>query len=507
LSGPGVVKDPGWMSRPIYPIKALLLGLLTAQLLATVLVHESNLELYEKISVIEAAGYLAVPNQEIKPHLLAWRPAFYGGLFFTFSLGTGLSLAALAGAWVWVRPAGGRPAVLIFLALVWLGGLAAVNRAGFDFMASAFLTAVPPVVFFFSSRSKSDRTETGGRPGIWAFILPLILAALVWGFRADRDIFLDIRDFLLMANRPGQKVNDFYYRYTLYPAEAFKSLAQKTLRTGRIEVPSDPLLAAKLEKILPAFDYLPLPGPGPADLQIKAKQGDLVLLRGRSEVLRLNPAEFLADPGRSLVKFSSLTDRSSPLRRATFYSLVAGLPLTLYLCLFSMAVWLGRRRLKPGPASVMAGLVCLAVSLSALAPIHSAKSGASDQQSPAELLSSPDWKVRVMGLRLVEANNLEIGNFPDYRRFLTSPHVPERYWLAEALGRSRLPATHGAITDLLADPQPNVVCAALEALGRRGRGTAVPEILKIIKTTDHWYVQWYAYRALRSLGWSQAASN
>jgi len=495
------------MSRPIYPIKALLLGLLTAQLLATVFVHKSNLELYEKISVIEAAGYLTVPNQEIKPQLLTWRPAFYGGLFFTFSLGAGLSLAALAAAWLWVRPAGGRPAVLILLALAWLGGLAAVNLAGFDFMASVFLFTVPPVVFFFSSRTRSDRTETVGRPGIWAFILPLILAALVWGFRADRDIFLDIRDFLLMANRPGQRINDFYYKYTLYPAESFKSLAQKTLRTCRIEVSSDPVLAAELEKTMPVFDYLPLPGPGPADLEIAGQQGDLVLLRGRSEVLRLDPAEFLADPGRSLVKFSSLTDRRSPLRRATFYSLIAGLPLTIYLCLFSLVFWLGRRRFKSGPASVMAGLVCLALCVSALAPIHLAKSGASGKQSTAELLSSPDWTDRVMGLRLVEASNLEIGNFANYRRFLTSPHAPERYWLAGALGRSRLPANHGAITALLADHQPNVVCAALEALGRRGRGTDAPEILKIIKTSDHWYVQWYAYRALRSLGWSQTASN
>jgi len=494
------------MSRSLYPIKALLLGLLMTQLLATAFVYKSNLGLYEKITAIEAAGYLAVPNQEVKPNLLAWKPAVYGGLFFTFSLGAGLSLAALAAAWFWDRLAGRRPFVLIFLILVWLGGLAAMNLKGFDLMASAFPAAVPPAVFFFSIKRMPDKNETTGQLAAWTFILPLILAALAWGFRADKDIFMDIRDFLLMANRSGQKVNDFYYEYTLYPAEAFKSLAQKTLKTCRIQVASDSV-SAELAKILPRFDYLPLPGPGPADLEIRERNEDLILAREGAEVLRLKPAEFLADPGRNLARVSALIDRRAPLRRATFYSLSAGLPLTLYACLFSMVFWLGQRLFKPGLASIMAGLVCMTVSLSALAPIHSAKAGASDNPNAAERLSSSIWTDRIMGLRLVEAKGLDIGNFSNYHRFLTSPYAPERYWLAAALGRSRLPATYGALIELLEDPQPNVVCAALEALGRRGGKGAVPEVMKIIKTSNHWYVQWYAYRALRSLGWSQVKLN
>ena len=70
--------------------------------------------------------------------------------------------------------------------------------------------------------------------------------------------------------------------------------------------------------------------------------------------------------------------------------------------------------------------------------------------------------------------------------------------------------TIGELLTLLNDPQPNVVCQALYALGKRGgdrRPDIVETILAKIGSTDNWYVQRYAYLALRSLGWRQPASN
>jgi HEAT repeat protein len=48
-----------------------------------------------------------------------------------------------------------------------------------------------------------------------------------------------------------------------------------------------------------------------------------------------------------------------------------------------------------------------------------------------------------------------------------------------------------------------VVTQALYALGERKNPVAVQEILRFIKASDHWYCQWYAYKALRKLGWKQ----
>jgi HEAT repeat protein len=76
--------------------------------------------------------------------------------------------------------------------------------------------------------------------------------------------------------------------------------------------------------------------------------------------------------------------------------------------------------------------------------------------------------------------------------------------LAKALGESQDPGTYEDLLTLLNDPHPNVVSMAFGALGQRGDRRAVKEILKRIERSDHWYNQWYAYRALRDLGWKQS---
>ena len=90
---------------------------------------------------------------------------------------------------------------------------------------------------------------------------------------------------------------------------------------------------------------------------------------------------------------------------------------------------------------------------------------------------------------------------------LTSPHISERYWLARALGASRKEETYKELSLLLDDSHSNVVSMAFYALGRRGDKNAIIEILNRIRLSGDWYNQWYAYKALRALGWKQTESN
>jgi HEAT repeat protein len=60
---------------------------------------------------------------------------------------------------------------------------------------------------------------------------------------------------------------------------------------------------------------------------------------------------------------------------------------------------------------------------------------------------------------------------------------------------------------LIHDPHPNVICQAFYALGEMGRRTAIGPIKQRLVELDHWYAQWYAYGALRKLGWRQNTSN
>jgi len=71
------------------------------------------------------------------------------------------------------------------------------------------------------------------------------------------------------------------------------------------------------------------------------------------------------------------------------------------------------------------------------------------------------------------------------------------------LGVSREPETFKDLLAFLDDPHPNVVSMAFYALGQRGNRRVVNELIKRIATSDDWYNQWYAYKALRSLRWKQ----
>jgi HEAT repeat protein len=75
--------------------------------------------------------------------------------------------------------------------------------------------------------------------------------------------------------------------------------------------------------------------------------------------------------------------------------------------------------------------------------------------------------------------------------------------LARALAFSRDPATFSDLLHLMQDSHSNVVCQSYYALGQRGQQTAIKAIEAQMVQSDHWYTQWYGYRAMRRLGWHQ----
>ena len=84
----------------LYPLSSLLIGLTLAQILATIHVYLSNTALYDSLLAIKDAGYLAIPNSHVMRQLGNAAPAVFGGLFFTFSIGAGISFFSLFLAWI-----------------------------------------------------------------------------------------------------------------------------------------------------------------------------------------------------------------------------------------------------------------------------------------------------------------------------------------------------------------------------------------------------------------------
>jgi len=486
--------------------KILLPGLFIAQVIATIQVYLSNAGLYRALIAINDAGYLAVPNRHVMAHLGEFGPAFFGGLFFTLTVGAGLSVLAFAAAWMWDRGFSRNRFSLGFFLVLWVGCLVLVNLKGLCPVSASYFLFVPPVVFAAALKWMPERTAEKTRRGEIFHIIPLILLAFMWAPMVGSNVFLDIRDSFLLSDSTGKWVNDFYYNYTLYPAEAFKSLNQKMIRTCDLgQAGMGPAANLVKEKLL-RHDYFPIKGYSKADLEISREDGLLVFKNKGKDVLRRLPKDFLSRSGSILREFSLKTDRYSFFRKFIFLCLLTGSPVLLYIILRTLFFLILTPFVSPVRASAMASVLCFLTGGALLILLYSGSARVVNAGNLSEAMESENWKDRVAALKFAEQKGIDVSNFNAYEKMLKSPHVPERYWLVQAMSKSRKPEAGRDLLILLDDPHRNVVCMVFYALGRRGNSAVTGEIMRRIETSGDWYTQWYAYRALRALGWKQAKS-
>jgi hypothetical protein len=488
---------------------ALVIGLCVAQLLAFLQVYRSNHHLHQALVRILDAGFLAVPNNHVIPSLQQLWPAFCGGLFFTFTLGLGLTLLTCFFVWMWDYLLNRRIFLLILFLLTLLACLAGINAAGVNLLSSLYFLVIPAIVGMVVHLGRPQNNS--GRHS-WKktaiFLLPVMLLAFLWIPRLDEQFFVNFRDNVLLTNVLGRRINDFYYRYTLYPAQVFKSLDQKTLRTCHLEDtvsgPAGRLVAGSLLR----HDYLPVDGTRDADLEVGFVSNDTLLFKhiGR-EVMRLPLSEFLARPAPALQKFSDEIDRFLFFRQIVFLSLLLCAGVVVFLAVYLPIRLLCGLFLKKEQAPVAASWLSCLLGVGLYVFIVQSQAAQPEPAIDISSLSIADRREQVLALRAVAAKNLEIGEQrPAYQPLLHDSSVPVRYWLARALGESRMPATIDDLLVLLNDPQPNVVCMAFFSLGRRGDRRVIPIMLEKMRQSDHWYEQWYGYRALKNLGWTQEST-
>ncbi|MBW1989921.1 MAG: HEAT repeat domain-containing protein, partial [Deltaproteobacteria bacterium] len=211
-----------------------------------------------------------------------------------------------------------------------------------------------------------------------------------------------------------------------------------------------------------------------------------------------NPA---ADLSKHLEAFSERTDTHGGVRTLTHYALLFGFPLFLYLAGFAMVEGVLLCLRVPG-ATAAAAVACLAIGLLALVPVT--RVAADFQAGEAPALAAKDSPARlVAGIKGYVENNQTICSLGFYHALVAHPDPAVRYWTARALRTSPCPQTLDDLVALAGDPHRNVQCKALESLGYRGGPRARDTVLHVLRASDDWYVQMYAYRAARRLGWRQ----
>jgi hypothetical protein len=486
-----------------HPAGALLLGLTIAQAIATFQVYLSNRRLYAAVTAIKNAGYLAVPNQWVFPRLLEFAPAFYAGIFFSLSIGAGISLLSITTAWLWTQFLRRNKQVLVVFLLFWTGLLLWVNLQGFSLFATLYFLFIPPIVFGLTVKGFPQDESRAKKRQMAIHLVPVLILAVLWFTQYDRYLFTDLRDYLLFSNPAGKKINSFYYDYTLYAAEAFKSLNQKMLKTCSLKNFPQGSLLESIKKLLIRYDYLPIETDDTVDLKIIQKEGHLVFEHHGRKILETNVEDFRAHSGEILNRFAVKCDRFAIFRQLTFISLLIGYPVTLYIFFQALAWLIASCFLEPQKAARAASLVCFIISLGILGQFYLAREANTPETNLSAALKSDHWQKQVAALKIIQDKAIEISNFQVYPKLIANPHIPVRYWLAKALAHSRKPETYRAVLALLNDANPNVVSMAFYALAQRGDPKAVNDIIKRLMVMDNWYSQLYAYKALRALGWNQ----
>jgi hypothetical protein len=472
-----------------------------AQAIATFQVYASNRQLWDRMAAVAAAGFMPVPNEHAMPALLQWETAACGGLLFTLSVGAALALLAVFAAWAFRRPG---PWIGLPLAVL-TGLLVLMNSHGFDPWVSLYFLLIPPVVFRMTRGVLSEPGRPSVERTLGLRLLALLVLAAGWAGQYDRALFIDLRDHVLMSNAAGHAVSDFYYRYTLYPAEAFKSLDQKLVRTV-VLAPDEPR-PAHLEQVLVRNDYLPVAPPADADVDAHLAGDRVVFSRSDRTLLEVPLSRFAADPRAFLSEISARTDRWGPFRSFTFFAVLLAFPTTLFLLLAAGL------RIVTGPlvrgvgGEILCLALCVLVGIGVLARFHSNRVPPPPPTAELErALGSDAWPERVAALKAARERKIDLFALPGGPELVQSPHVPERYWLARALGASPDPRAPALLLRLLEDPSLNVRTMALESLGQRRERAAIGPILGFLQRSHEWYEQMYAYQALRALGWNQARS-
>lgn len=571
-------------------------GLIIAQLIATGFVYRSNLGVHQMVLAAKTSGYIAIPYGEAAAALTAWRPAILGGLFYTLSIGVGLTLIPWALWHLWDSVFQKNPRSIVVINLFWAAIIAyllwpfsmelltinwpnllnTINTKWADHYHMLFFLSAGLVFTFavwcvltvsiralwnlgarlFQQRGQSIvilivflsslivsinitgptlfptlfcllvplgtlgiryllRSDTS-QPNRHRWIIPaatLGLLTAIWATQLNQNLFITIRDHLLLSNPAGRAVNDFYYRYTLFAAQSFKSIYQKTLRTYHLEGDIDESETIKLKTRLLRLDMLHLPQLSKPDMTIGISKTTVVLSDRHGRRSEGELTSFSKSPGKFLTSFSHASDRYRPLRRMTLFGLLFGFPILLFVSVYTV-VWIAMERLfirgfgrSEMLATVAASLICLIIGIGLYWPMHTSRTGPLTNEDLSDALTANAWPMRVAALRHIEKQGLEMADYPQYKTLLTSEMPVERYWLARALAVSRSTSTFTDLVSLVKDRHPNVRCQVYYALGKRGHRRAIQTIKAQMFVSDHWYTQWYGYRALRRLGWHQDLSD
>lgn len=420
------------------------------------------LHLLAKNKALLDAGRVALPGVGHMETLASWAPAFAGALFFALALGAGYGAVSFLYGYQWRRIprrfwswAALPLAILPFVALY---------RNEWDTHVALTLAGATGVIFGLKAEGE---TAFDRKKALTALLAAVLVAAgfLPWA-TAREGAFTRIRDSVLLKYDALRPISDFYYRWTLYPAEAIKPVDVRTMPGAAVEDKLRGEFCPSAWRL--GIVCLP-PNAGEYDFVVKEEAERAVLVSGSARMvwdyssMEANAADFK--------NFGDTLDTARILRRSTAISLTFLLPLALLAALAYGCLSIGRG------SDIRAILTAFSVA----AIVGYAGTAGSDREALDRLAFG--------GASVEEVSSA-----------LDSPSPVFRLYGAMAAGRD--PEPHAAkLMRALTDPVVNVRYNAALSLGNLSTDEARKRLSTVLSSGEEWYVKYRAYSALSQLGW------
>ncbi len=306
----------------------------------------------------------------------------------------------------------------------------------------------------------------------------LLTTGIYYYFNCDKGIFLRARDYLLLSSIHGEALSDFYYRYTLYAAEAIKPSSRINKATAVLEKQPE-----------------------------TNKLSSDTLTPDHQRVMRC-----LCVWGLTIVSPIILYSSSFLL----IYYLVNFILINLGLINLTIV-----KKREIFISGIVAGTVNILISLSILNNLYPLTS-IHKPISIKAMLEHSDYRIRTEGLRELcknssgnskniasQTHNSEetIWRYSDFINAFINGNIVEKYWLANAFAAAKNPDAIYYLKKLIKDQSINVQCASIDAMTNIATinqnisfSVAIAHILnnKVVNSNE-WYVQQRAYNSLRKL--------
>jgi hypothetical protein len=490
----------------------LVMNMALFQAAGTGLVRLGSQHLVAQQRIALEAGYAPLPEAGHEKELTSRRSALAAGLFYSLSLGIGLTAIEAACivvmTHIFTSPA---PLLVVFgisslLLLFYARGI----FTPLLWITGALFISFLVVLGLLLREQKNKRFKLTHRFGTHGLFVPLIITVIcaVAYISGVRD-FAAVRDLLLLPHGMGQKITDFYYKHTLMAARPLESLVQKSWLLAQANSNDfSPEQWARLQSLLLNKGIFLVSSKSPSkppwyDLSIENREGKIfVSLPPNGTAHALPMAMDSSSISELLTKMSQDFDPMRPLKRLIMACLGILCPLFLLTVMARLILWMFN--LTAHRLTVTGALtfwLCAAILLIGLVAVGPGRPLPSKEQSLNHLAWTGDAFQRVRAARIL-ADAAEKGNLHEiFLKLAEHPDFRVRIWAARGLSCYSGREVTEALFRLTKDGHLAVVTSSIYALSRQPDGE-VRETLKALCTNyPHPYGRDAAFRALKGRGW------